>query len=146
MSWNLLLCRLPLIDLKWIEWLHENLRYKSHDLLPVFLPLETLLLCVFLNEKMQASKIHCWLIEITHDICKFFLHLQLLIRLFRFRSRYERYTQLTRRFLRSFIQVVPGWWYSHSPNNNPPPPSPQAQQRHTTTTTFIIYSAPFLKK
>ena len=103
---NLLLCRLLLIDLEWIEWLQENLRYKSHDLLPVFLPLETLLLCVFLNEKMQASKIHCWLIEITHDICKFFLHLQLLIRLFRFRSRYERYTQLTRRFLRSFIQVV----------------------------------------
>ena len=103
---NLLLCRLLLIDLEWIEWLQENLRYKSHDLLPVFLPLETLLLCVFLNEKMQASKIHCWLIEITHDICKFFLHLQLLIRLFRFRSQYKRYSQLPQRFLRSFIQVV----------------------------------------
>ena len=112
---NLLLCRLLLIDLEWIEWLQENLRYKSHDLLPVALPVETLLLRVFLNKKMQASKIHNRWFEITDDICKFFLHLQLLIRLFRFRSQYERYTQLPQRFLRSFIQVVSmsfsSFWY-----------------------------------
>ena len=103
---NLLLCRLLLIDLEWIEWLQENLQNKSHDLLPVVLPLETLLLRVSLNKKMQASKIHNRWFEITHDICKFFLHLQLLIRLFRFRSQYKRYSQLPQRFLRSFIQVV----------------------------------------